>query len=55
MKRIYLLVAVDLKEECSDEDVQTIISSMDYSFSHRLINDTAIDDFYERRPISNNF
>ncbi len=55
MKRIYLLVAVDLKEECSDEVVQTIISSMDYSFVHHLINDTAIDDFYERRPISNNF
>lgn len=55
MKRIYLLVAVDLKEECSDEAVQTILSSMDYSFSHRLINDTAIADFYGRPPISNNF
>lgn len=51
MKRIYVLVAVDLKEECSDEDVQAILQTMDYSFVHHLIEDTAIDDFYERRPV----
>lgn len=55
MKRIYVLVAVDLKEECSDYAVQNILQTMDYSFVHHLIEDTAIDDCYERRPISNNF
>lgn len=50
MKRIYVLVAVDLKEECSDDQVQDMISSMDYSFIHPMIRDTAIDDHYDRRP-----
>lgn len=55
MKRIYVLVAVDLKEECSDEQIQNMICSMDYSFIHPRIRDTAIDDIYDRRPISNLF
>jgi hypothetical protein len=55
MKRIYVLVAVDLKEECSDGTIQEVLQSMDYSFEHPLIEDTEIDDFYDRRPISNNF
>jgi len=42
---IYLNVSIYLKTDLTEEEINDLVSEVDYSFNHRLISDTRINGY----------
>lgn len=43
MKAVYISATIFVDEDVTDEEIQDIVSEMDYNFSHNKIGDTRIN------------